>query len=810
MISRVAVRLRSLRRKFSRTHWAARFLGIETPAGEADEPGLVMIQIDGLSRSQFERALAGGKLPFLANLVRRRHFTLESFYSGLPSTTPAVQGEIFFGVRSAVPSFEFLRRETGKIFRMYDPEAAAVIGAELEQRCPAPLLKNGNAYADIYRAGAGDSRYCSQDSAPHEILRRLQSLKWLLLFIVYAPKILRMIALALLEFGLAVVDVFKGLYEREDFIREICCVPSRVFVSIVMREQIRFRVMLDIERGLQVIHINFLGYDEQAHRRGPDSAFAHWTLKGIDRAARDICRAAGRSTYRDYEWLVHSDHGQERTIPFAKKHGREIDAAVREVFSRGPLASREIWLSRLPERIGNTLGRCRKFVGMKQPRGADAAIPDPAHQIVITAMGPIGHLYLPEKPPAAAMESYAKDLVGTAGVPLVLLLRDDGTVRAFNRRGAWRLPEDRAEILGAAHPYLDEAAEDLVRLCRHPDAGDFVISGWDLRQPPLSFPMENGAHGGPGFEETRGFLLVPDRIRRWHVAHLAHTRNRVRGEDLRKIALHFLGRDGAREERVPRHPARDQDLTVRVMTYNIHSCRGLDGKIRPERVARVINHFDPDIVAVQEIDAHRARSGGHDQAQVIADHLRMTHVFQAMFEEKKERYGIAIFARYPFKIVKAAHLTGAEPRRLREARGAIWVQLEFEGRRPFHFINTHFGLGNDEKRRQANELLGTNWLGSIPDSEPVILCGDFNSGPRSAVFRRFQARFRDVQLAAADHKPRATFSSVKPFLRIDHVFVSGHFAVGRVELPDTPTAAMASDHLPLCVELTLPANHELS
>lgn len=809
MISSIIVRLRSLRRKFSRTHWAARLLGIQTPTGEADEPGLIMIQLDGLSRTEFERAVKSGKLPFLDRMIRRGHFTLESFYSGLPSSTPAVQGEIFFGVRTAVPGFEFLRRKAGKVFRMYESTAAAEIQNELEKHCSEPLLKRGRSYLNIYRAGADYSHYCSQDTARREVMRRLHPVKWLILSIVYMPKILRLIALTLLEFGLAVVDAVKGLYEREDFIREMVFVPSRVFFCLVLRELIRFRVMLDIEQGVQVIHANFLGYDEQAHRRGPDSAFAHWTLKGLDRAVRDICRAAGRSAYRDYEWIVYSDHGQERTIPFAKKHGHDLAAAAREVFSRRSLAGREIWISRRPEVVGSAIERYRHFFGLKPVSREDAPAPDPATQIVITAMGPVGHFYLPEIPPPAEMESYAKELVEIAGIPLVLLPSPD-CIRAYNNRGAWKLPEDRAEILGADHPYLDEAAADLVALCRHPDAGDFVISGWDPRQPPLSFPSENGAHGGPGSEETRGFLLVPDRIQRWHVAHLAHTRSRVRGEDLRKIALHFLGRDGMREERVPHHPARDPSLTIRVMTYNIHSCGGLDGKVRPERVARVINHFDPDVVAVQEVDSHRFRSGGHDQSQLIADHLRMSHVFHAMFEEERERYGIAIFSKFPFTIVKAAHLTGAKRRIFREARGAIWVQLEFDGRRPLHFINTHFGLGGEEKRRQVEQLLGRDWLGEIPEDEPVILCGDFNSGPRSTVFRRLLHRFRDVQLAADNHKPRSTFTSVKPFMRIDHVFVSRHFTVGRVELPNTPTAVMASDHLPLCVELTLPANHEPS
>lgn len=806
MISRIAIRLRWLRKNASRTHWAARLLGIRVPAGEADLPGLIILQIDGLSRTQMERALEDGHLPYLARLIRRGHFTLESFYSGVPSTTPAVQGEIFFGVRTAVPSFEFLRRKSGKVFRMYEANAAAEIEADLSARCHEPLLKGAHAYSDIYGAGAARSRYCSRDLAPDKFVKRMSLWKGLVLTILYAPKILRMGALALLELGLAILDLCKGLYEREDFIKEIMFVPARVLVCIVLREMIRFRVLLDIECGVQVIHANFLGYDEQAHRRGPDSAFAHWTLKGIDRAVRDICRVAGHSSYRDYEWIIHSDHGQERAVPFSRRHGREIDVALSEVFSKGPLSGTEFWMSKVPGIVGNTFGRNWQLLGMKP--AITNMVANPETQIIFTDLGPVGHLYLPKMPAVSDMESYARDLVAQAGVPLVLLRRDDGTVSAFNPRGRWSLPEDRAEVLGEDHPYLDEAAEDLVRLCQHPDAGDFVISGWDPKQPPLSFSMENGAHGGPGFEETRGFLLVPDRIRRWHVVHLLNTGSRVRGEDLRKIALHFLGRDGVREERVPQHPERDRELPLRVMTYNIHSCIGIDGKVRPERVARVINHFDPDIVAVQEVDCHRVRSGGHDQAQVIADHLRMTHVFQAMFEEEKERYGIAIFAKHPFRIMKAAHLTAAGGRR--EARGAIWVRLEIEGRQAIHLINTHFGLGRNERERQAQELLGGNWLAAIPDSEPVIVCGDFNSGPRSTVCRRMRIRFRDVQMAAADHQPRPTFSSMKPFLRIDHVFISHHFAAEQVELPDTPTAVMASDHLPLCVELSLKTNHEAS
>lgn len=803
MISSIAVRLRWLRRKISRTHWAAFLLGVKRPSGQTDEPGLILIQIDGLSRTQLEAAIKRGRMPFLARLMKRGHFTLENFYSGIPSTTPAVQAEIFYGIKAAVPAFQFLHRKSGKVMRMYEAESAAEIEKSLQERCPAPLLKGGHAYSNIYRAGADRTRYCSQDLAPDELLKRLHPFKSMLLILVYLPRILRMIGLAVVELVLALADAMKGLYEREDFMKEIGFVPARVVVCILVRELIRFRILLDIERGTQVIHANFLGYDEQAHRRGPDSAFAHWTLKGIDRTIRDIYRAGHQSDHRDYELMIYSDHGQEHTEPYEKRHGRGLDEALGEVFKEGPLAERTIWMKRMPELVGSTLDRCRALMGMGPVSKTAGGDPDPATQILVTAMGPIGHLYFPEQPDAAAMERYARALVNGAGIPMVLLKQEDQTVKAFNARGEWLLPRDGAEVIGAEHPFLKEAAEDMVRLCFHEDAGDIVFSGWDPRGKPMSFPLENGAHCGPGSEETRGFLLVPDRIRRWHVAHLAGTGQRVRGEDLKKIAEHYLSRDGTREERVPEYAKREADLPLRVMTYNIHSCRGIDGKLRPERIARVINHFDPDVVAVQEVDAHRPRSRGHDQARLIADHLRMTHVFHAMLEEEKERYGIAVFSRYPFQVVKSGLLTGVEHGFLREARGAIWVKLEIEGRAPFHLINTHFGLGRSERRRQAEELLGKDWIGGIPQNEPVILCGDFNSGPRSRVFRKLAGALRDSQTIATDHEPLATFPSPTPLLRIDHVFTSSHFTVEGIERPHTPTSVIASDHLPLCVELTL-------
>lgn len=786
-----------MRRKLSRTHWAARLFGVPLPKGHTTEQGLILIQVDGLARTQLEEAASKGKLPFLSRSIRRGRFHLTDFYSGIPSTTPAVQGEIFYGIKAAVPAFQFLNRESGEVFRMFDATASEAIEQRLKAENPEPLLDGGHSYSNIFLAGAKGSWYCAQDLSPATIWTKSRPIKWMLLSIVYIVKILRMIGLALLELVLALIDCARGLFEKQDLGKELKFVPARIAICIMLREFIRFRVLMDIERGVRIIHANFLGYDEQAHRRGPDSAFAHWTLKGIDRAIRDIHRAALRSDYRDYEIVIYSDHGQEHTIPFEAAKGRPLDKAVREAFSEGELSRYDVWIPGSPKLVGNSSPRWRGGKADPHPPGGHG------DSIVITAMGPLGHLYLPVLPDQNALHQYAKDLVQRAKIPLVILRSEKGSesTRAFNAEGEWELPREAAAVLGKDHPFLHQAANDLLALSQHPNGGDFIISGWSLTEPPITFPLENGSHGGPGREETRGFILLPDPFPH-PPAPLPGEPEFVRGKDLHQMAKEFLG--GRRAFRKhPKHSRADR-TTLRVMTYNIHSCVGVDGKLRPERIARVINQFHPDVIAVQEVDAHRLRSGQHHQAELIAEHLELHHAFHSMLEEETEKYGIAIFSRLSFDLKKSGLLTKADRLRMREARGAIWITFEPAGAgKPVHLINTHFGLSRDERNRQVAEILGPEWLGSVPEDEPVILCGDLNSTRRSVAWQRLSERFNDVQLAIPGSRPRPTFPTMRPLARLDHIFITPHFKVKEVEIPCSPLATVASDHLPLCVELEM-------
>jgi endonuclease/exonuclease/phosphatase family metal-dependent hydrolase len=242
------------------------------------------------------------------------------------------------------------------------------------------------------------------------------------------------------------------------------------------------------------------------------------------------------------------------------------------------------------------------------------------------------------------------------------------------------------------------------------------------------------------------------------------------------------------------------------MTYNVHGCVGVDGKLDVGRIAAVIGQAGPDIVALQELDVGRARSGRVDQAHAIATRLGMSCHFNAAFSVEEERYGDAILTSLPQRLIRAASLpTPAGLRRL-EPRGALWVQIETAGG-PLQAINTHLGLVPQEQKTQVASLLGDAWLGHPDCREPTVLLGDFNATSRYAAYRALARRLRDVQRAPDGGKRpgRAvrTFPSRLPVLRIDHVFVSQGIEATQVFAPDIALARVASDHLPLVVDLEI-------
>lgn len=772
-ISRVWRWWKQPRHAMSRARCGVRLLRLaREPKGR--DTGLVLVQIDGLGRKELQRALELREIPFLAELVCRQGFHLTSLYSGLPSTTPAVQGELFYGVRCAVPAYAFYSSGLKRTVEMADADAAAEVESKIAPDRKG-LLAGGSACGNIYSGDASEPRLCAAAVGMGQLFGNAGVLQLASFFVLNLDVVASALAGGIAELGRAIGDCVRGPWRWSDIRRAVKVVPSRVVVGVFMRDLSTAAACMDCARGLPVIQLNYLGYDEAAHRFGPQSQQAHQALRGIDVQIRRLWNAANESQSPRYRLIVYSDHGQECVRPYEGVAGTTITDAVMQLYE-GTSHSQH------PASHCVRAHRSRYL----RKRAVTAPLERSALQkeVEVVAIGPIGFIYFREPPTLEWLELFAQRLVAKAHVPTVLMAGLQGVV-AWTAKGRSIWPDRVADVVGAEHPFLTQIIADMHALARHPEAGSIVICGWAKGLEPISFVSELGAHGGFGPNETHAFVLSQPGV-------LDHLQRTLRPDDLRQALVSLQGRAG---ESTKHSRPRLKDHAFRVATYNVHSCKGMDGRISTRRVARVLEGCQADIIALQELDVHRQRSDFINQAEQIARHLGMTHVFFSARARLKEHFGDAILSKLPMQVMRVANLPGLQGRKL-EPRGAVWVACELNGS-PVQVVNTHLSLHPKERQLQLNELFGPEWLGHDLCRRHAILCGDLNLTPYSKLWPSIVRRMNSPLLG----RSASTWPSYWPFMRLDHILVTHDLYVRRSQTITSEFVRSASDHLPLVADL---------
>jgi len=230
---------------------------------------------------------------------------------------------------------------------------------------------------------------------------------------------------------------------------------------------------------------------------------------------------------------------------------------------------------------------------------------------------------------------------------------------------------------------------------------------------------------------------------------------------------------------------------LRVATYNVHKCRGLDGRVRPERIAKVIAALGADVVALQEIFA--------DQAEYLAAELKYYFCLGENRKVRKKPYGNATLSRHRLADVKNYDLTHGG----RERRGVLRSDIKLSGGHVLHFFNVHLGTAFLERRYQGRELIGPRILSQLGLTGPRVIVGDFNEWTRGLCTNLMSAQF-----AAADLKrfarSKRTYPGILPMMSLDHIYFDRTLELKSLELFRSRTALIASDHLPLMAEFKLP------
>jgi len=235
---------------------------------------------------------------------------------------------------------------------------------------------------------------------------------------------------------------------------------------------------------------------------------------------------------------------------------------------------------------------------------------------------------------------------------------------------------------------------------------------------------------------------------------------------------------------------------IRIATYNIHKCVGIDRRFSPERIADVLREIDADVIALQEVLCHGNSEKREHQAEFIAEELGMDFFLGENRRISGAPYGNAVLTRLPVRHSQNFDISI----RRREPRGCLLTEIDLGGaRETLQFFNVHLGTSYFERRQQAHKLLDAHVLEHTKFTGKRIVAGDFNEWTKGLTTKLFKTRFQCVDAKA--HLGRArTFPGILPILHLDHIYFDNNFKLTEAFLHKSKTARVASDHLPIVAD----------
>jgi hypothetical protein len=484
--------MRGVRRRQARLAGGPFFTLRRLPPGT--EPGLLMIQLDGLSEPVLRWAVRAGNLPTLGHWLRSGSHTMRGWHTGLPSTTPASQAGILHGATRQIPAFRWYEKDTGQLMVTNRPRDAAVLEPRLSDG--RGLLRDGG--VSIGNAFSGDAAVCLL-TVSHAALPGRSARGWAA-FMASPYGFTRALVLG-------VGEVFTELHQaRLQRRRNLQPRVSRsgAFLalrpaSMLLRDVNVSLIAEQMARGAPAVYCDLVDYDEVAHHAGPARPESMRQLESLDRMLGVLERLAPEAARR-YHLVVLSDHGQSQGSTFKQRYGETLDEVVERFAAPdtadAPATPAEEEATREPE--------------FPSP---------PVAPLLVVSSGNLALIYLTrfkERLDRAAIDrAYPRlinGLVAHPGIGLVVVRDTDGPV-ALGTSGSIRLSDGAVEGVDPLLPYGRRARHDLLRHQESVHLGDLVlISSVDaVTEEVAAFEELVGSHGGLGGWQTDAMLVHPAR-----------------------------------------------------------------------------------------------------------------------------------------------------------------------------------------------------------------------------------------------------------------------------------------------------------
>lgn len=486
-------------------------------------PGLLMVQLDGLSLPVLQSQMRAGRMPTLDRLVRSGESRIDPWFALLPPVTPVSQAGILHGNNDDMPGFRWFEKRSKTLLVANTPEGASEI---LSRRSDGRgLLADDGASIGNLLTGDAARSYLTMATIAGDVPTANDAPRLRGMF-VSRVNYLRLVVLT-------IGDILKEFYQRERqrarrieprLRRDFHYALERALTNVSLRHLTTALVIEEMFGSAPSIYVDYTGYDCLAHHAGPERSEAADALDGLDRTLGSLLRAT-RDTPRLYRLVVLSDHGQCLGSPFSERYGELLEDVARRLMgdSTSRLSAAQSWEYHGAGRmILGEIGRgrgLRPAIARRAARRRQAAAASfDEQELVVCASGNLAHLYLTFSDDRVDREqvdrrypNLIKGLLDHPGVGLVLAHSARHGPVALGRTGEHFLASGRVVGLDPLIPFGLLAAQSLSRLAGFTNTGDLsVIGPFDAATGEVvSYEDLVGSHGGLGGWQGQPFLLHP-------------------------------------------------------------------------------------------------------------------------------------------------------------------------------------------------------------------------------------------------------------------------------------------------------------
>ena len=475
-------------------------------------PGLIIVEIDGLSYDVLKEAIDKGLMPKIKSMIDDGTHTLRKWETDLSSQTGASQAGILHGNNADITAFRWIEKQNNN--QMMQCSGVSKVKT-LEERISdgnGLLVDNGASRSNLF---SGDTDNVIFTFSKILNLRKLYNRAWFSVF-SNPSNFARIVLLFLAEMILEIISQIKHrvLNIRPRIKRGIAYIIVRAVTNVFLREINTSTLVGDMLVGdIDVAYSTYLGYDEIAHHSGVRDEDSWFALKGMDKQIRRLVTAT-KYTPRDYQFVIQSDHGQTNGATFKQRYGESFEDFVKSLLPKD--------MKMFAKMSSNEDHYAESFIPLT--KNNDDLIDEKEmkdmgdSEVIVLASGNLAMIYLTQwnyrltyEEINAFLPNLIPGIINNEYIGFIVVKSSEHGNLAIGKNGTYYLDTDRIEGENPLEGFGKNIAGHIKRNVSFKYTPDILVNSfYDAEKDEVcAFEELVGSHGGAGGSQSEPFILYP-------------------------------------------------------------------------------------------------------------------------------------------------------------------------------------------------------------------------------------------------------------------------------------------------------------